>query len=67
MLKTDQYKTSKHGYVTKTQQQKGLATFLSAKLKVNFPSRRRLNVEIGYTDWRHLDSTAAATIVQRSC
>lgn len=28
MLKTDQYKTSKHGYVTKTQQQKGLAKFL---------------------------------------
>lgn len=40
MLPTDQYKTSKHGYLTKTQQRKGLAMFLSAKLS-NFPNKER--------------------------
>lgn len=38
MRQTEQYETGKHGYVTKTQQQKGLATFLSAKRKMSFSS-----------------------------
>lgn len=36
MCQTEQYETSKRGYVTKTQQQRGLATFLSAKLRSEF-------------------------------
>ena len=42
MRQTEQYKTGKHGYVTETQQQQGLATFLSAKHKMSFSSGRGL-------------------------
>lgn len=66
ILPRNQYKTSKRGYLTKTQQQKGSAMFLSAKLSLISLIRRRLDEEISYTNWRHLHSTAAMTIVQHS-